>query len=157
MDAFKLLDTNHYVCYTVRNELWNTDRQRYIERKLVLFDNEGDAKKCLDILDEYARMCKMDILMRNTMTKDMFVFDGSTLHLISGSKVEYEEYVRTRQTIQDIERTHSAESWSYMDEYAHLFGYKARRPRSFWSSMLCCCLCCCCFGQDVCAYTVKRA
>jgi hypothetical protein len=98
-------------------------------------------------MDKYARMCNPDIFLRNTMTKDMFVFDGATLHLISGSKVEYEEYIRTRQTIQDIERTQSAKSWSYMDEYAHLFGHKARRPRSFWSSMLCCCLCCC-FGQD---------
>jgi hypothetical protein len=121
----------------------------YIEKNLVIFDNEVDAKKCLDIMDKYARMCNPDIILRNTMTKDMFVFDGATLHLISGSKVEYEEYIRTRQTIHDIERTQSAKSWSYMDDYAHLFGYKARRPRSFWSSMLCCCLCCCCCGQDV--------
>lgn len=149
MDDFKRLDTNHYVCYTVRSELWNAEQQRYIEKKLVILDNEDDAKKCLAIMDAYARMCRGDLLMRNKMTKDMFAYDGATLHLLSGIKVEYEEYCQTLQRIRDIERTYSCESWGCMDEYANLFRYKARRPRSFWSAALCCAsCCCCCFGYS---------
>jgi hypothetical protein len=154
MEAFKPVDTNLYVCYTVRNELWNANRQRYVERKLVIFDNESDANKCINIMDAYARMFFSGVLMRNTITKDMFVFDGATLHLISGSIVGYDEYSRTRQSIHDIERTHPMESWGYMDAYAKLFGYEARRPRSCLPSLLCCVLCCCCFGQDVYSYTL---
>lgn len=156
LDSFKRVDANHYICFTVLNEIWRGDAQRFVEKKLVVFDNEGDAKRCLDIMDEYATRFWRWNTTRNTMTKDMFVFDGATLHLISGHKVEYDEVCRVRESIQEIERAFPAISWRYMDAYANVFGYKARRTRSFWSSLLRTVFFCCCFGQDVFTYVIPR-
>lgn len=155
MDAFQKVDDTHFACFYVRNMRWCRNAQRYIENKTVLFDNEADALKCFTAIESYAKLCRVDTNQLNTMIKDVFVYDGDTFHLMSGLKVNHDDYAHSKETTQAIERKHPADSWEYLDAYAILFNNKPRRPRSCLGSIFCwmCCLCCC---MDGCTYIPSK-
>jgi hypothetical protein len=154
MENFKPLEAHLHTCYTVTNLRWDCEKQAYVRPKLVVFDNEDDARRCFDILEEYKNMCSHTISIRNVMAKDTLVYDGTTLHLMSGCKVDHNEYADIKASILAIEQSWSERSWGRMDAYARLFEYKPRRPRSFLGSLLYCCCCFCICTDDVCTYTV---
>ena len=130
MDNFKKLDTSMYACFTVSGSTWNG--KKIILHGTVVFDNEDDAKKCLEILDLY----KETFYFRrtsNVMNKTMFTFDGTTIHLLSGATIEYDQNAARLKKIVEIEKTYTANAWEYMDpilimdDYVRLFGYRPLR------------------------------
>lgn len=139
MDIFKKLETSMYVCHTVSSTLW--DREGHFQSKgIVVFDNEDDAKKCLDILDIYKAMFN-SLGLSNELKKTMFTFDGKTIHLLSGITIDYEENLTHLKRIAEIERKFAPNTWGYMDNYVRLFGYPPMRIRSSWISFLLCISC----------------
>ena len=153
MNDFKQCsEIQSYVGYIVTTQRWNREKQEYLVYKRVLFSNENDAMECLNILDEFKRLVRYDLLIHNTMRKDILFYDSNTIHTLSGFTITYDDYISTRNQIHKIQ-LHPKKSWIYMDEYVKLFGYKPRRPRSFVQFLVCCCSCaCCCFG--CCTYTI---
>jgi hypothetical protein len=158
MDTFKKLDTSMYACFTVSGSTWNG--KNFILHGTVVFDNEDDAKKCLEILDLY----KETFYFRrtsNVMNKTMFTFDGTTIHLLSGAKIEYDQNAARLKKIVEIEKTYTANAWEYMDpilimdDYVRLFGYLPLRKRAFWSCLLLCFSCSFIFCIDPCYYEAK--
>ena len=145
MENFKILETtNIYDCFKVSSKILVNDERKYLEKKTIIFDNEEDAKKCLYILGVYNDTFRMNIV--NTIKKDMFVFDGVTIHMFSGEKINYFENEVNMNKIREIEGKYVVDSWEYMDEYVKLFNYRVLRPRSFWTAILLfsCCSCFCC-------------
>lgn len=155
MDEFKQLETQHYVGYLVVNEYWHRERQQYMDHGHILFSNEEDAQKCLKIMDEYKQLCRSTIFQSNKIVKDLFLFDGNTIHTLSGYKIKYDDYISIKNNVESIEDRYDKNTWIYMDEYVKLFGYRPRRPRSFIGSLLCCCTCACFCTDDVCTKVHK--
>jgi len=141
-----------YACFTVSGSTWNG--KHFILHGTVVFDNEDDAKKCLEILDLY----KETFYYRrtsNVMNKTMFTFDGTTIHLLPGAKIEYAQNASRLKKIVEIENTYTSNTWEYMDDYVRLFGYLPLRKRAFWSCLLLCFSCSCVFCIDPCYYEAK--
>jgi hypothetical protein len=155
MDNFKKLETSMYVCFTVSGSTWNEMNKKFILSGTVVFDNEDDAKKCLEILDLY----KETFYFRrtsNVMNKTMFTFDGTTIHLLSGATIDYKQNAARLKKIVEIENTCTANTWRYMDDYVRLFGYRPLRKRAFWSCFLLCFSCSCIFCIDPCYYEAQN-
>jgi hypothetical protein len=150
MEDFEELKTNHYVGYIVVNKIWKRDKQVYEDHGHILFSSEKDAQRCLKIMDEYKSLCRLSFLMSNTISKEVFIYDGSMLHTLTGRRIKYDDYKRDKQSIGQIEECYEDRHWGYMDEYVKLFGHKPRRPRSFLGSLLCCLTCVCLCTDDVC-------
>jgi hypothetical protein len=126
MDNFKKLETSMYVCFTVSGSTWNDRSNKFILNGTVVFDNEDDAKKCLEILEIYKEKFYFS-RTSNVMNKTMFTFDGTTIHLLSGATIEYEQNAARLKKIVEIEKTCTANTWGYMDDYVRLFGYRPLR------------------------------
>jgi hypothetical protein len=142
-EEFTKWGSDHYLCYVVRSKVWHNERQQYFDTKLALFNNESDANKCLVILQDYAhRYHNYANRYHNCLEKEIFVYDGQTIHTMSGHKVDYDEYVRNKEY---FERVFALNSWGYMDFYVKFFGHKRLRPRSTLFSVITFLTCCCCF------------
>lgn len=146
MEGFQKFDDKYYIGFVVANQCYNDINCQYVERGRILFSNEEDAQKCLGILEEFNRMCRFDFKQRNTLVRDMCLFDGTTIHTLSGYKVTFDKYVFDKQNVETIEKEYPNDSWRYMDAYVKLFGYKPRRPRSSLGILMCCLTCLC--GYD---------
>ncbi len=147
MEDFKKIETDYYIGYLVISQVWNREKQYFENYHYVLFNNEQDAQKCLNILDEYKNNFKL--FLRNKIIKDLFIYDGNIIHTISGIKINYNDYVNTKTIIHKIEDTYESDSWGYMDSYIKVFKYKPRRPRSCLGILLYFCTCYCLFTDDV--------
>jgi hypothetical protein len=146
LESFKEVELRQFVVWVVVSKRIEPRSQctRWVR---VLFADEAAAARCVSILDQYNEYRCVSSLFDNRMFKDIAMFDGTTLHTVSGLKVPHDEYLRCKTEIARIETQFGQQTWGYLDGYARLFGFKPVRPRSTVGCLLCCCL-----GGWLCGY-----
>ena len=145
MEDFKLLENKSYVGYVVTNKSkWDANYRRYMNTRHMLFNSERAAQRCVDILVNYSHMQYQDTHMHTVIVKDLFMFDGTVLHGLSGLKLNIELYMRDNERVKKIEKTFNETQWGYLDGYVELFGLTPYRRRRGWVSALICISCACC-------------
>lgn len=93
-------------------------------------------------MEEYRAWTMFDMRMRNGITRDLLVYDGSVIHADASS------HGTSMSTFGMIEKIANPKSWGYLDRYVALFRLAPRRPRSCAGAMLRWISCIWCFATD---------
>lgn len=136
MEDFPQVESKLHVGYVVSTQYWHPRKQRLLKTR-ILFSTSEAAQKCLEVLNFYKHeLCVCMPNAINKVEKELFFFDGDTIHALAGFTIRLDEYVSTRNIVMYIETTHDHKSWAYVDEYVKLFGLEPRRPPSLGRVLL---------------------
>ena len=142
----RLMELKVYTGYSVSCFTLDKERQIYILKKSVLFDDNKIAEKCYNIMNEYNTRFKSDVFLKITKCDEVYIIKDDIIHTFGGKKLNMLEHVDNQKYISYIESNVDEKSWHYMDCYVELFNQYPRRPKSCLMSFLCIITCCClCF------------